>query len=33
MKSFIDQYNWKDINFPSYKKTGKSFSFNILYVS
>ena len=24
IKSFIDQYEWKEINFPSYKKTGMS---------
>ena len=24
IKPFIDKYNWKDINFPSHKKTGKS---------
>ena len=24
IKSFFDHYNWKEINFPSHKKTGKS---------
>ena len=24
VKPFIDQYNWKEIGFPSHKKTGKS---------
>ena len=30
IKSFIDQYNWKEINFPS---NNKSVALNILYVS
>ena len=37
---FIDQYNWKEISFPSHKKDGKTFGLNkksiapnILYVS
>ena len=40
LKPFIDQYNWKEINFPSHKKDWKKFesnnesiAFNILYVS
>ena len=24
IKPFIDQYNWKEIDFPSHKKTGKN---------
>ena len=39
MKPFIDQYNWKEINFPSYKKDWNEFeknnkiiALNILYV-
>ena len=39
MKLFIDQYNWKDINFPShvgdwkkFKLNNKSISLNVLYV-
>ena len=24
IKAFIDQYNWKEIHFPSHKKTGKN---------
>ena len=24
IKPFIDQYNWKEIDFPCHKKTGKS---------
>ena len=27
MKSFIDQYNWKEINFPSHKKDWNEFFF------
>ena len=40
IKPFIDQYNWKVINFPSHKKdwkkfesNNKSIALNILYVS
>ena len=29
IKPFIDQYNWKEINFPSYKKNWKKFELNI----
>ena len=39
MKSFIEQYNWKEIDFPLYKKdwkkfeeNNKSIAFNILYL-
>ena len=39
IKSFIDQHNWKEINFPSHKKdwkkfelNNKSIALNILYV-
>ena len=39
IKPFIDQYNWKDIDFPSHSKDWKNFesnnksiAFNILYV-
>ena len=39
IKPFIDQYNWKEISFPSHKKTwtkfesnNKSIALNILYV-
>ena len=39
IKSFTDEYNWKEINFPSYKKDWKKFesnnktiALNILYV-
>ena len=39
IKPFIDQYNWKEINFPSHSKNWKKFeskyksiAFNILYV-
>ena len=39
IKPFIDQYNWKEINFPSHKKewkkfesNNKSIALNILYV-
>ena len=39
IKPFIDQYNWKDIDFPSYGKcwkkfesNNKSIALNILYV-
>ena len=39
IKPFIDQYNWKEINFPSHKEDWKKFelnnesiAFNILYV-
>ena len=39
-KSFINQYNWKEIDFPSHSKdwkkfepNNKSIAFNILYVS
>ena len=40
IKPFIDQYNWKEIDFPSHIKdlkkfepTNKSIALNILYVS
>ena len=26
IKNFIDQYNWKEISFPSKRKTGKGFN-------
>ena len=39
IKSFIDQYEWKEIKFPSYKKdwnefekTNKAIALNVLYV-
>ena len=39
MKSFFEQYNWKEIDFPSHKKdwkkfkeNNKSIAFNILYL-
>ena len=39
IKSFIDQYEWKEINFPSYKKdwnefekTNKAIALYVLYV-
>ena len=39
MKPFINQYNWKGIEFPShqkdwkkFEKNNKSISFNILYI-
>ena len=39
IKSFIDQYEWKEINFPSYKKdwnefekTNKTIAIYLLYV-
>ena len=39
MKSFIEQYNWKEIDFPLHKKdwkkfeeNNKSIAFNILYL-
>ena len=39
LKPFIDQYNWKDIEFPSHSKDWKKFeqnnktiAFNILFV-
>ena len=39
-KPFIDQYNWKEIDFPSNKKNWKQFeltnqpvALNILYIS
>ena len=37
IKPFIDQYNWKEINFPSHKKdwnekNNKTIALNILYV-
>ena len=39
IKPFIDQYNWKEINFPSHKKNwkmfeskNKSIALNVLYV-
>ena len=39
IKHFIDQYNWKEIDFPSYRKdwkkfesNNKSIALNILYV-
>ena len=39
IKPFIDQYNWKEINFPSHKKDWKKFetnhkliALNILYI-
>ena len=39
MKSFFEQYNWKEIDFPSHKKdwkkfeeNSKSIAFNILYL-
>ena len=28
IKLFTDQYNWKDMNFPSYKKDWKKFELN-----
>ena len=28
IKPFIDQYNWKEINFPSQKSDGKKFELN-----
>ena len=40
IKPFIDQYNWKEIDFPSHKKDWKNFesnnksiALNILYAS
>ena len=40
IKPFIDQYNWKEIDFPSHKKDWKEFeknnkrrALNILYVT
>ena len=33
IKPFIDQYNWKEIDFPSHGKDWKKFALNILYVS
>ena len=39
IKSFIDQYEWKEIKFPSYKKdwnefekNNKAIALNVLYV-
>ena len=35
IKPFIDQYNWKEVSFPSYKKDWKKFApiaLNILYI-
>ena len=39
IKSFIDQYEWKEIKFPSYKKVwnefeknNKAIALNVLYV-
>ena len=39
IKPFIDQYNWKEINFPSHKKhwkmsesNNKSIALNVLYI-
>ena len=39
IKSFIDQYEWKEIKFPSYKKdwnefekTNKAIALNVLYL-
>ena len=39
MKPFIDQYNWKEINFPSnkkhwneFEKNNKTITLNILYM-
>ena len=39
IKSFIDQYEWKEIKFPSYKKAwnefeknNKAIALNVLYV-
>ena len=28
MKPFINQYNWKDVDFPSYQKDWKKFEQN-----
>ena len=32
IKSFTDQYNWKEIDFPSYSKDWKNFELNNKFV-